>query len=120
MTKPYVVEYKEREYTRPDGSKGSYKTYFFDNQWFGEVESTVGTLARLTATLEQDNLSENFREAVEEKAAEVAEYLEVEFVYINPHSGTRRYTPEVFWEASGGCEWEESAQWGSDYGWDVR
>jgi hypothetical protein len=51
-------------------------------------------------------------------AAEIAEDLEIPFIY--SHAGvTREYTPAAAWEASGGCEWEESAQEGYDYGWDI-
>lgn len=60
-------------------------------------------------------------EELEESAADLAESLEIEFVYIRKTDGQeRRYTPEAFWEPSGGCEWVESAQYGHHYGWQVR
>lgn len=58
-------------------------------------------------------------EELEEEAADLAEILEIEFVYVRTDGKTRRYSPEAFWEPSGGCEWVESAQYGSDYGWDI-
>ena len=61
---------------------------------------------------------EDLIERFEEEAGEVAEELEIAFIY-QGSSGTREYTPAAFWSASGGCEWEESAQYGYDYGWDV-
>lgn len=61
---------------------------------------------------------EDLIERFEEEAGEVAEDLEIAFIYQGA-SGTREYTPAAFWSASGGCEWEESAQYGSDYGWNV-
>lgn len=61
---------------------------------------------------------EDLIDRFEEEAADEAESLEIAFIYQGA-SGTREYTPAAFWSASGGCEWEESAQYGSDYGWNV-
>lgn len=61
---------------------------------------------------------ESMIDRLEEEAGEVAEVLEIAFIY-EGSSGKREYTPAAFWSASGGCEWEESAQYGSDYGWNV-
>lgn len=58
-------------------------------------------------------------ERLEEDAVELAESLEIEFVYVRADGTERKYTPQAFWEPSGGCEWEESAQYGVDYGWQV-
>ena len=58
-------------------------------------------------------------ESLEEEAAELAESLEIEFVYVRADGTERKYTPQAFWEPSGGCEWEESAQYGYDYGWQI-
>lgn len=58
-------------------------------------------------------------EALEEEAADLAERLEIEFVYVRADGTERKYTPQAFWEPSGGCEWEESAQYGYDYGWNL-
>ena len=59
-------------------------------------------------------------ESLEEEAAELAESLEIEFVYVRADGTERKYTPQAFWEPSGGCEWQESAEYGVDYGWGVR
>ena len=58
-------------------------------------------------------------ESLEEEAAELAESLEIEFVYVRADGIERKYTPQAFWEPSGGCEWEESAKYGIDYGWQI-
>lgn len=58
-------------------------------------------------------------EALEEEAADLAESLDIEFVYVRADGTERKYTPQALWEPSGGCEWEESAQYGYDYGWDI-
>lgn len=59
-------------------------------------------------------------ELLEDMATTYAEENEVYFTYRRADQGQpRQYTPESFWEASGGCEWEESAQYGYDYGWDI-
>lgn len=57
-------------------------------------------------------------ELLEEEAQAYADALEVEFIY-QKDGVARQYTPECMWEASGGCSWEESAQYGYDFGWDV-
>lgn len=58
-------------------------------------------------------------EELEEEAAELAEYLEIDFEYVRVDGQQRTYTPEAWWEPSGGCEWVESAQYGYDFGWNV-
>lgn len=119
MAEPFVIEYKERTQTYLDGSSYTYKTIFLDSVWYYEVESTVANLARVTATLEQlSEENEEHRGDLEDIAATMAEDLEVEFVY-QIDGRERKYTPQAFWEPSGGCEWEESAQYGYDYGWDI-
>lgn len=60
-------------------------------------------------------------ESLEDEAADLAESLDIEFVYVRKEDGAeRRYTPQSMWEASGDCSWEQSAEYGYDYGWDVR
>ena len=58
-------------------------------------------------------------ETLEDEAADLAESLEIEFVYVRADGTERKYTPQAFWEPSGGCSWEESAQYGYDYGWQI-
>lgn len=61
--------------------------------------------------------AEKVIEALEEYLAEAAEDLEIVVSY-QKEGRERRYTPQAHWEPSG-CEWEESAQYGYDYGWDI-
>ena len=56
-------------------------------------------------------------EVVEETASEIAEELEIHFIY-DRNGRQREYTPRSLWEPSGGCSWEESAS-EYDYGWDL-
>lgn len=58
-------------------------------------------------------------ERLEEDASELAESLEIEFVYVRADGTERKYTPQAFWEPSGGCEWQESAEYGYHYGWNI-
>ncbi|MNQ42925.1 hypothetical protein D3C85_566370 [compost metagenome] len=76
---------------------------------------------RLTALVKKLELEadEGELEFLEEEAADLAEALEIEFIYTGVDGGTRRYSPEAFWEASGGCEWVESAEMGIHYGWNI-
>lgn len=69
---------------------------------------------KLTAATDEGEIEE-----LEEEAAELAEELKIYFIYKRNDGTKRTYTPEAFWEPSGGCEWVESAQYGYDYGWDI-
>jgi wyosine [tRNA(Phe)-imidazoG37] synthetase (radical SAM superfamily) len=60
---------------------------------------------------------ESLVETLEETASELAEELEIHFIYERDGS-KREYTPRSLWQPSGGCEWEESAS-EYDYGWDL-
>ncbi|WKV20516.1 hypothetical protein 16Q_123 [Pseudomonas phage 16Q] len=53
-------------------------------------------------------------------ASETAEGAEVPFTFTDGSGRTQTYSPASLWEASGSCsEWEQSAQEGYDYGWDL-
>lgn len=60
---------------------------------------------------------EGLVETIEEQASEIAEDLEIHFIY-DRNGSQREYTPRSLWEPSGGCSWEESAS-EYDYGWDL-
>lgn len=60
---------------------------------------------------------EYLTEILEETASEIAEGLEIHFIYDRDGS-KREYTPRSLWQPSGGCSWEESAS-EYDYGWDL-
>ncbi len=66
--------------------------------------------------LDEDEL-EDF---IKDWAAETAEDAELPFTFTDRDGRSQTYTPASLWEASGSCsEWEESAQEGSDYGWNI-
>lgn len=56
-------------------------------------------------------------DTLEDWARDLAEDAEAMFSY-QRGSRQRTYTPTSHWEASN-CEWEQSAQEGYDYGWDI-
>lgn len=117
----FVIEWKTEEvkYKNYKGEDYSYtkNTMFLDGKDSSEYPRDLPFMARLVATLEQPELDEGDREALEELAAELAEELEIYFAY--QHEGKeRKYSPQAFWEPSN-CEWAQSAQEGYDYGWDV-
>lgn len=56
---------------------------------------------------------------LEEQAAELAEELEIQFVYTRTNGDVRTYYPQAHWEPSSGCEWVESAYEGVHYGWNL-
>lgn len=82
------------------------------------IQSQVGTLRELVAKLEACE-DEGELEGLEEEASELAEELEIEFIYTRKDGKVRRYYPQAFWEPSGGCEWVESAEYGIHYGWNI-
>lgn len=83
------------------------------------LQASVAEFNELMAKLRSEE-DEVELECLEDEAQELAEELEIEFVYTRADGTVRTYTPEAFWEPSGGCEWVESAQWGYDYGWNVH
>lgn len=77
-------------------------------------------LEALSVMTELEFAGHNLEEMVdtmEEVASEIAEELEIHFIYERDGS-KREYTPRSLWQPSGGCEWEESAS-EYDYGWDL-
>ncbi len=99
----------------------SYKNLDFDGgglEALNNARILLETLSKLEDFTFAEHCLEDLIEVLEEQAADIAEELEIAFIYDRDGS-TREYTPQAFWEASGSCEWEESAQYGSDYGWDV-
>lgn len=83
------------------------------------VQSQIGELTEVYEKLVSET-DEDEIDRLEDRATCIAENLEIEFVYVRYDGQTRTYTPEAFWEPSGGCSWVESAQYGYDYGWNVR
>ncbi len=72
----------------------------------------------MSANYSGDSVIEAFREYFEEALSYVSEYLEVELSY-QLEGRSRTYTPVANWESSSSCEWETSAEYGVDFGWDV-
>ena len=85
---------------------------------FDEGVEGLAQLAELAAWLKANDEDDENHELVREWAADLAEDLEVPFTYTDVDGRSQTYTPASMWEASGGCEWEESAQDG-DYGWNI-
>lgn len=57
---------------------------------------------------------------LKEWASEVAEGAELPFTFTDRDGQAQTYSPASLWEASGSCsEWEQSAQYGYDYGWNI-
>ncbi len=83
------------------------------------VQGRVEELRQLVRDLESEE-DEDELDNLEDKARWLAEELEIEFIYTRVDGQRRVYTPEAFWEPSGGCEWVESAYEGSDFGWNIH
>lgn len=84
-----------------------------------QIQAKVAKFNELMAKLRAEE-DEGELECLEEDASDLAEELEIEFVYTRVDGTVRTYSPQAFWEPSGGCEWVESAQWGYDYGWQTN
>lgn len=85
------------------------------NQRIQRSMEEFNTLMQKLKTCEDEDEFED----LEGEASELAEALEIEFAYVRADGDQRKYTPEAFWEPSGGCSWVESAQAGYDYGWNI-
>ena len=99
---------------------------YLDHDLEGLTGEDIEQLAKLAAVLKnlpEDGALDFNRDELEsylkDWAAECAEYAELPFTYTTDDGDTNTYTPASLWESSGGCEWEQSAQIGYDYGWNV-
>lgn len=83
----------------------------------------LAAFADLLANLPEDGAfsmdADTLERFLKEWASEVAEGAELPFTFTDSAGTSQTYTPASLWEASGGCEWEQSAQYGYDYGWNV-
>lgn len=106
--------------------EGDGRTYSYESHDIEGDDVGITGLANLAVALKNipedgalDFTAEDLQEFLQEWAADVAEGAELPFTFQDRDGRTQTYTPASMWEASGGCEWEESAQYGSDYGWNV-
>lgn len=115
------IDYEYTPYGQTEPQSYHYTQFEVDGEGLEELNNiriVLETLAKLEEFSFAEHGLEEMIDVLEEQASDVAEELEIAFIY--DRDGTsREYTPQAFWEASGSCEWEESAQYGSDYGWDV-
>lgn len=112
--------------TRSYGYEGeelsNYESYDVDGLEGTEIEQLAQLAAALKALPEDGVFDMDYDALLEfmmEWASETAESAELPFTFTDRDGDTQTYTPASIWEASGGCEWEESAQYGYDYGWNV-
>lgn len=108
-------------YTYGNGQESEYDSHSIEC-----MEDGIAGLAQLAVALkelpEDGALGMSYEHLLEflmEWASETAEELEVPFTFTDRDGDTQTYTPQAMWEASGGCSWEESAQYGYDYGWNI-
>ncbi|UAV90009.1 hypothetical protein REC_160 [Pseudomonas phage REC] len=113
----------EVTYTRD----GEYHSKYTHNTLEGVSGNDIEALAQLAALLKNlpeegalDLDQEGLEDFLKDWAADTAEQAELPFTYTDGFGSTQTYTPASLWEASGSCsEWEESAQEGYDYGWNI-
>lgn len=112
--------------TRSYGYEGeqllSYEHYDVEGLEGNEI-AQLAQLAKALKNLPEEGVFDLDQEALQdflmEWASDTAESAELPFTFADRFGDVQTYTPASMWEASGGCEWEESAQYGSDYGWNV-
>lgn len=117
-----VSQLVEGTYTT-SGASYSYTTHDLE----GLSDNELDNLAKLATVLQ--NLPEegaldfdfdDLEEFIKEWASDIAEQAELPFTYTDGSGRHQTYTPASLWEASGSCsEWEQSAQYGYDYGWNI-
>ncbi len=110
-----------RENDAPVG-RYSYKTIDVtegatDLESLNNIRIVLEALAQLTELTFAGEDLESLIDTIEDQASELAEELEIHFIYDRDGS-KREYTPRSLWEPSGGCSWEESAS-EYDFGWDL-
>jgi len=101
----------------------TYTIYVGDRDFSFKTENmtAIEKLAQFTKIMEYADAigDDEFVDRLEDWVSDIAEDAEVMFTY-NRKGKARVYTPASMWEASGSCtEWEESAQYGLDYGWGI-
>lgn len=119
------VSYDYKPYTpKGDGEvqRYTYKTVEVEGETI-DIDGLNKCRLVLEALAQLEELSfagynlDGLTEIIEETASEIAEELEIHFIY-DRDGRQREYTPRSLWQPSGGCEWEESAS-EYDYGWDL-
>jgi hypothetical protein len=111
-----------RQYGYEGEQLSSYESYDVDGLEGSDVEQ-LAQLAVALKNLPEDGVFDmdydTLLDFMMEWASDTAEGAELPFTFTDRFGDSQTYTPAAMWEASGGCEWEESAQYGSDYGWNI-
>jgi hypothetical protein len=111
------------EGTSYDGKPFSYTSHDLE----GLSDNGLDDLAKLAIVLQNlpeegalDMSADDLEDFLKDWARDLAEDAEVPFTFTSVGGKTNTYTPASMWEASGSCsEWEQSAQEGYDYGWNI-
>lgn len=112
--------YQTVNYEAWDGKPASYNTHDLDGLDSNGVVA-LSELAHLLQNLPDLDELEGFdlEDFLKDYARDLAEDEELPFTFTDVDGRSQTYTPQSLWESSGGCEWEESAQEGYDYGWNI-
>ena len=121
-----ILTQNTRTYGYEGEQQNSQNSYNFYDVVFDGAASDIAQLAALVVALKNlpevgafDMDAEKLEDFLKEWASELAEGAEVPFTFTDSFGKSQTYTPASLWEASGGCEWEESAQYGYHYGWNL-
>lgn len=111
------------DYTYNGAHHSSYNHNTLDGLSDVDIEA-LAQLAKVLKNLPEEGAldldQEGLEDFLKDWAADTAEGAELPFTYTDGFGSVQTYTPASLWEASGSCsEWEESAQEGYDYGWNI-
>ena len=115
-----------RQVTRQYGYEGE-QLYSYESYDLEGLEGTnIEQLAQLALAMKNlpdegvfDMDYDSLLEFMMEWASDTAEGAELPFTFEDKYGDSQTYSPAALWESSGGCGWEQSAQYGYDYGWNV-
>lgn len=116
----------KHEYGYSDKPLNTYERLSLDfTEAKGDIEQ-LSILALALNSLKDDGVylggrdAEEVEDVLRDWATDTAESAELPFTYTDRDGDSQTYSPAALWEASGSCsEWEQSAQEGYDYGWNI-
>lgn len=118
-----ILQTLKVDYTYNGKDHSSYNQHTLEGLSDVDIEA-LAQLAKVLKNLPEEGAldfdQEGLEDFLKDWAAEAAEGAELPFTYTDGYGSVQTYTPASLWEASGSCsEWEESAQEGYDYGWNI-
>lgn len=113
VTNTYLTDSQPRSY--------SYDTHTFEG--LGDGVEALSNLALLLKNIPDEGAlyldANDLEDLLKDWARDIAEDAELPFTFEDRDGRTQTYSPASLWEASSGCEWEQSSQEGYTHGWNI-